>query len=421
MSLGEWWVANPTDGTGGYEAPDPAKRVPGALREIASGEFVLETIGYLGDRPAIAGGPEGEPVGPRPDIWGTDRDATCYSLFDSIRSHTQWRPMNAPVSEGREDWSVGWLAKGNAWVTPDEECRGARIRIDDLPSWALYRQPRNIEFDDEGKSAIVDRQEKALGAREIDGMSVSLVRGSHVAFGADGQDSERQVSFSDDVYWGIDSPVQLQAVVEEWADHFESFVRFMTMRPSTVSRIDCRMNGEGKIPLRVELIAPRLTSDEKATSRDTGESSPHEYLTTLGALSDAGIDLMDTLSGYLRNVAMGDSYMAMALHLESQDRLLSRGPDGALLNAIRSIESLYAVQNPTVAVENESVQTKIDDAVRRAGGVGTQLLNAWPRLGEIGKLRREVAHGKGRPSAGFDLQCRLFAVWWDDGGLRVRW
>ncbi|WP_419946333.1 hypothetical protein [Candidatus Poriferisodalis sp.] len=145
MLLGEWWVANPTDGTGHYEAPDPAQRVPGALREVASGEFVLETIGYLGDRPAIAGGPEGEPVGPRPDIWGTDRDATCYSLFDNIRSHTQWRLANVSVSEGREDWSVGWLAKGNAWVTPGEECRSARIRVDELSSWALYRQPSNVE------------------------------------------------------------------------------------------------------------------------------------------------------------------------------------------------------------------------------------------------------------------------------------
>lgn len=410
MLLGEWWVANPTDGTGDYEAPDPSQRVPGALREVASGEFVLETIGYLGDRPAIAGGPEGEPVGPRPDIWGTDRDATCYSLFDSIRSHTQWRPANVSVSEGREDWSVGWLAMGNAWVTPDEECRSVRIRIDDLSSWALSGQPRNIECDDEGKSAIVDRQVKTLGARTIDGMSVSLVRGSHAAFGGDGQDSERQVTFSDDVYWRMDSPVQLQAVVEEWADHFESFVRFMTMRPSTVSKVDCHMNGGGKVPLRVELIAPRLTSGGEATSRGADESSPLECLATLSILSDAGIDVMDTLSSYLRDVAMGDSYMAMALHLESQDRLLSRGPDGALLNAIRSIESLYAVQNPTVNAENVSVRKKINDAVRRAGDVGTQLLNAWSRLGKIGKLRREVAHGKGRPSAGFGLQCHGGAI-----------
>lgn len=57
MLLGEWWVANPTDTGTAYEAPDPAERVPGALREVGHGDFVLETIGFLGARPPMAGGP----------------------------------------------------------------------------------------------------------------------------------------------------------------------------------------------------------------------------------------------------------------------------------------------------------------------------------------------------------------------------
>ena len=57
MLLGEWWVANPTVGLEAYKPPDPAERVPGVLREVARGRFVLETIGFLGDRPFMAGGP----------------------------------------------------------------------------------------------------------------------------------------------------------------------------------------------------------------------------------------------------------------------------------------------------------------------------------------------------------------------------
>ena len=133
--------------------------------------------------------------------------------------------------------------------------------------------------------------------------------------------------------------------------------------------------------------------------------SPLEYLTTLRTLEELGIDPMDVLEGYWRAVATGDAYMAMALHLESQDRLLNRGHGGALLNAIRSVESLYAAQNPGVAVERVAVRDKIDDAVSRAGDVGAQILDAWPELRKAGALRRDVAHGRARPSAGFGLRC----------------
>ena len=49
MLFGEWWVANPTDDDDVYEPP--SDRVPGVLRETASGEYVLETIGFLGAQP----------------------------------------------------------------------------------------------------------------------------------------------------------------------------------------------------------------------------------------------------------------------------------------------------------------------------------------------------------------------------------
>ena len=403
MLLGEWWVANPTDTTEAYEPPDPAERVPGALREVTHGEFVLETVGFLGDRPPMAGGPSASDRS-RLTIWGTDREARCYSLFDNLRSNSTWSSNH--VSAGYEDWRVGWLAKGNAWVISDDECSSARIRIDDLHAWALHRQPNNIEFDEGGDTATIDLRDETLGTTMIGDTSVSLVRDPHTRFGLAGQNPERHFSFANVVYWKVEGPVKLRAVVKEWIGHFESFIRFMTMEPSNVSGIDCHFGDPDDRRVEVELIAPPLQRHNQATDPDNDQSSPHKYLTTLRTLQELGIDPMDVLAGYWEEIATGDASTAMGLHLESQDLLLTHDSDNALLNAIRSVESLYAAQHPGgVAVKYVSPQTTIDDAVSRAGDVGTQILDAWPELRKTGVLRRDVAHGKGRPSANFGLRC----------------
>ena len=403
MFLGEWWVANPTVGAHAYEPPNAAERVPGALRELAPGDFALETIGFLGARPFLAGGPSTESGGSRPDIWGTDRDATCFSLFDNLRANTAWKPGH--VSDGHEDWSVGWLAKGNAWVMPEEDCTTAWIGIDDLHRWALYRRPDNIEFDDAMETALIDLREETLCTTAIGGTNVSLVRGSAVSVNPAGQDPGDHFTFEDAVSWKVEGPVGLRAIAMEWLGHFESFSRFMTMRPSVASRVDCRLADIGRQRVEVNLVTPRLERPTQAGGQDDDQGSPLRYLTTLRTLEELGLDPMDVLDTYWRAVAAGDSYMAMALHLESQDGLLNRGLDGALLNAIRSVESLYAAHHPTVRVEKTRVQDVIDDAVDCAGGIGAQLLDAWPAVREAGVLRREVAHGKARPSASFGLRC----------------
>ena len=403
MLIGEWWVANPTEGSEAYEPPEPAERVPGALREVADGEFVLETVGFLGDRPFMGGGPGSRSARSRLEIWGTDRDARCYSLFNNLRSNSTWSPSH--VADGHEDWSVGWLAKGDAWVTSDEDCTSARIRIDDLYSWAAYGRPDSFEFEDGWETARVDLRDETRGTKMIGDASVSLVRGSHASWGYTEQDSGRQISFADIAYWEIEGPVKLRKVVDEWIGHLESFVRFVTMEPSVVTGIRCNVGYSGNRRLQVELVTPRLQRDDRRTKRASGKPSPHEYLVTVRTLDELGIDPMGLLAGYWRQVAVGEAYVAMVLHLESQDRLLSRGSDSALLNAIRSVESLYAAQHPEAPVERVSVQTKIDDALSGAGDVGTQILDAWPELGKTGELRRDVAHGRGRPSAKFGLRC----------------
>ncbi len=370
---------------------------------MTHGEFALETIGFLGDQPLMAGGLATAPDRSRPEIWGTDRDSTCYSLFDNLRSHSTWSPSH--VSDGHEDWRVGWLAKGNAWVRSNEDCTSARIQIDDLRAWALHRGPTKVTFDGAWDTATIDLRDETLGTRLIDDTRVSLVRAAHTRFGTADQNPERHFAYANVVYWKVEGPVKLRAVVTDWIRHLESFSRFMTMEPSVVSRIDCTLDDTDRSRLEVELIARRLRRRSLATDREEDQSSPINYLMTLRMLQELGIDPMDVLAGYWREVATGDAYMAMVLHLESQDRLLSRGSDGALLNAIRSVESLYAAQNPEVAVERVSVQEKIDDAVSCAGDVGIQILDAWPELLKIGKLRRDVAHGRGPPSAGFGLRC----------------
>ena len=401
--LGEWWVANPTDAPDAYELPEPEERVPGTLQEVSRDKFVLETIGFIGSEPSLASGPIAATDRSRPEIWGTDRDATCYSLFDSLRA--SWTRRRGHASAGHEDWSVGWLAKGNVWVTSNEECRSARIRIDHLNAWALYRAADNIEFDGAMETATIDLRDQALGSTMLGDTSVSLVRMPYASFGFQGQDLGQRFSYTDDVYWELEGPLELRSIVKDWIGHFESFVRFMTMEPSVVLSIECHFGGADDERSRVELSAPRLERDGRETKRDDDETSPYKYLTTLRTLQDLAVDPMDMLTGYWQEIATGDAYMAMALHLESQDRLQSRGADGALLNAIRSVESLYAAENSGAAVENVPVQDKIDDAVHRAGTVGAQILDVWPVLRSAGVLRRDVAHGKGRPSAGFGLRC----------------
>ena len=401
--LGEWWVANPTDDPDGYKLPEPEERVPGTLQEVARDKYALETIGFIGSEPSLADGPSAATDRSRPEIWGTDRDATCYSLFDSLRSSWTRRPGHA--SAGHEDWSVGWLAKGNVWVTSDEECRSARIRIDHLNTWALHRAADNIKFDGAMDTATIDLRDQALGSAMLGDTSVSLVRVPRASFGFLGQDLGQRFSYADDVYWELEGPLELRSIVKDWIGHFESFVRFMTMEPSVVLGIECHFGEADDGRRRVELSAPRLERDGRETKLDDEDTSPHNYLTTLRTLQDLAVDPMGVLAGYWREVATGDAYMAMALHLESQDRLLSRGADGALLNAIRSVESLYAAYNREAAVENISVQTKIDAAVHQAGDVGAQILDSWPEIRKAGVLRREVAHGKAQPSAGFGLRC----------------
>jgi len=340
------------------------ERAPGTLREVGHGEFALETIGFLGDQSFMAGDSPTASDRSYPEIWGTDRDSTCYSLVDNLRSNTAWNFGH--VSEGHEDWRVGWLTRGNAWVTSDEECDSALIQIDDLRAWALHRQPSTIELDDARDTATIDLRDETLGTTMIGDTTVSLVRGSKATFGSPDRDPEQHFSYANVVYWKIQSPVQLRALVTDWIGHFESFVRFMAMEPSVVSRIDCHLGDIGNRRLDVELVAPRLPRDDCAD-----QPTPHKYLTTLSTLQERGLDPMEVLAGFWREVAMGDAYMSMALHLESQDRLLARGSDSALLNAVRSVESLYAARNPGVDVEHVSVRHKIEDAVSGAGDSGT--------------------------------------------------
>ena len=164
----------------------------------------------------------------------------------------------------------------------------------------------------------------------------------------------------------------------------------------------------------MDLISPRIPRTDEGSDQDADNPSPHKYLTKLQALEEFGIDPAAMLGAYWQNVATGDAYMAMDLHLESQDRLLNRSADGALLNAIRSVESLYAAQHPGVAVEHVAVQETIDAAVSSAGDIGAEILEAWPGLAKVGQLRRDAAHGKGLPHASFALRCV-------EGAMALQW
>ena len=408
--LGQWWIANPADETDDYEPPGPSERLPGSLREVPGRKFVLETIGFLGNHPiqtTRAPGPVGSQTSV--DIWGTDRGGKCVSLLNCFRTgSTRRRPH---VEGGHEDWSVGWHAQGDAWVTPQEKCRRVWIRTDDLRTWALYQRPDYVTVNDERDSAKIDLREETLGTATVGDLSVSLIRRARTTRLYTWDRHEPQFSVANEVNWRVDGTLTLKEVADDWANGLEWFARFMTMDPSVISGIDCSLADACFQPLRVTLTIPRLPRSEDAPKgRTNAGSSPDDYLTTLSAFERHGIDLMTVFVGYWDEVVTGDMYTTMALHLESQDRLMNRGSDSAFLNAIRSIEAQHAVNNPDQKETDVSVQDKIDDAINRAGDIGKQILTTWPAFSKIGVLRRDVAHGRGRVSSDFRLRCSAGAT-----------
>lgn len=403
--LGEWWIANPSEDGDEYEPPESPERVPGTLREIAHGEFALETIGFLsGAWSLIGGGSNADEGWARTHIWGQGRDERHVSLLDCFPKN---RTMRLPsVAGGHEDWVVGWLAKGAAWVTPEDRCTRSWLRANDLRSWALDRRPESPVFIDFGKSAMVDLQEETLGTTRIGEVDVSLVRRADMPRQSGPGSQESIFTVNDAVSWKLEGSITLRDIAEHWSGCVEDFDRFMTMTPAIINGVQCRLADSDRMPLIVEVSLPRLPRDDAPAFDATGPSSrPHEFLTTWDSLTKNGIDPMQVFARYVTEVALGDAYVAMTSHLESQDRLLSQGADGALLNGVRSIEAQFAFENPSIDERSVAVQDKIDKAANRAGDVGQRVCDAWAAFSEINDLRTEVAHGKSRPVADFGLRC----------------
>ena len=402
---GEWWIANPSDASDDYDPPERADRTSGALRELADGEFALETVGFLGDASASAGDDSGsQGSSARSHIWGSGRNERCVSLLDCFRVS---RAMRFPsIAGGHEDWAVGWFARGDAWVIP--ECRSSVtwLGTEDLRAWALHGRADStvsLEADD---TATIDLQDETLGAVSIGDISASLVRSPKRSQQHSWAADDRLFSVNNSVSWKLEGQLTLRDIAEEWADCIERFARFMTMRPSVISGAECRLIDTDDQPQYLELTLRRLPRNVTPTNRSTqGDIRPHEFLTTWESLAQHCIDPIQTFTWWVSEVANGDAYVAMISHLESQDRLLSRGADGALLNGVRSIEAQFAFENPSVDERSVAVQDKIDSAADRAGNVGQHVRAAWTAFDQINDLRVQVAHGKSRPAADFGLRC----------------
>lgn len=412
--LGLWWIANPEDETDNYEPPGPSERLPGDLHEVSGNKFALETIGFLGNHLFQTDGTFG-PVSSQShvNIWGTDRGGKYVSLLNCLKTNSTRRFPH--VESGHEDWSVGWHAQGEAWVTPDNKCGSACIRTDDLQAWTLYLQSDKVTVDNANRTAQIDLREETLGTTTVGDVTVSLIRRAHINRQRAWDTHGPNFSVENVVNWKLEGPLTLKEIADEWAEGLEWFARFMTMEPSVISGIDCQLPESDRRALQVALTIPRLPRTDGATKKrtDTG-SSPDRYLMTLATFAQHGLDLMSVFNRYWTEVVTGDSYTAMALHLDSQDRLMNRGVDVALLNAIRSIEMLYALKNPGKSVERIGAQEKVNSAIGDAGKIGSQILDAWPALSEVGVLRRDVAHGRARPSSDFGLRCI-------GGAMSIQW
>lgn len=407
---GEWWIANPSDELDDYGPPERSDRISGVLREVADGEFALETIGFLNNASNSVSEDSGsEGSSARSHIWGSGRDKRCISLLDCFRVS---RTMRFPsLAGGHEDWAVGWLAKGDAWVVPEDKSSATWLTTDDLRAWALYGRTDSTVSLDTNDTATIDLQDETLGAVSIGDIRASLVRSPKRSQQHSWAADHRFFSVDNSVSWKLEGQLTLRDIAEKWADCIERFVRFMTMRPSVISGTECRLLDTDDRPQYLELTLRRLSRNATPTTRSTrGDIPPHEFLTTWESLEQHGIDPIQAFTRWVSNVANGDAYVAMISHLESQDQLLSRGADGALLNGVRSVEAQFAFENPGVDERRIAVQDKIDVAAIRSGDVGRQIRDAWRPFGGINDLRVQVAHGKSRPSADFGLCC-LGGAW----------
>ena len=404
--LGEWWIADPADDGDDYKPPERSGRVPGLLQEVAQGEFALETIGFLDEHiRSSAGNSDSDELSGRTHVWGADRGRSCYSLLDCIKINSTMRFPS--IAGGHQDWKVGWLAEGNAWVTPDDESPLTLLRTEALQPWALYGRDDDAISVDANRTATVDLQEETLGTANIDDIDISLIRRPNRSQQHAWETQDSYFTIDNIVSWKLEGPLTLQAIAQEWAGCVESFVRFMTLTPSVISGVTCHLCDTARSPLNVELTLRRLPRE---VGRNRASIPPDEFLTTWNSLAAHGVDPIEIVKSFVVKVSNGDLFTAMALHLDSQDRLLSRGTDGALLNGVRSVEAQFEYENPEVDESRVGVQTKIDSAADRAGQVGVRIRESWPALGELKELRIQAAHGKSRPSADFGLRC-LGGAW----------
>ncbi len=404
--LGEWWVANPADDVDRYVPPERSDRVPGLLQEVAHGEFALETIGFLDEHVHLSAGNSGsdESTGPT-HVWGADRGRSCYSLLDCIKINSTMRSPS--IAGGHQDWKVGWLAKGTAWVTPNDESALTLLRTDALQPWALYGRDDDTVSVNANNTATVDLQEETLGTARIDNIDISLIRRPNRSQQHAWESQDSYLTIDNIVSWKLEGPLTLRAIAQQWAGCVESFVRFMTLTPSAISGVVCHLRNTARSPLHVELTLRRLPRE---VGRNRADTPPDEFLTTWSSLAAHGVNPMEIVTSFVNKVSNGNLFTAMALHLDSQDRLLSRGSDGALLNGVRSVEAQFEYENPRVDESRVAVQDKIDSAADRAGRVGVRIRESWPALSELNELRIQAAHGKSRPSADFGLRC-LGGAW----------
>ena len=407
--LGEWRIANPSDESDDYNPPRRADPIPGVLREFPDGEFALETIGFLSKTLTSANDdPGSDGSSSRCHIWGSGRDGKRVSLLDCLRVNRMSRVSS--ITPG-EDWAVGWLTKGDEWVTPEAQSSATWLTTDDLRAWALYGRTDSTVSIDAHDTATVSLRDEILGAVKVGDISFSLVRSPKRSPRHPRVTDDQPFSVNNTVSWILEGKLSLRDIAEEWASCIERFVRFMTMRPSVISGTESRLLDSDDQPQFVTLTLRRLPRDVTPIARNTqGDIRPHEFLTTWDSFAKHGIDPMQVFARYISEVALGDAYVSMISHLESQDHLLSRSADGALLNGVRSVEAYFVYQNPCVNDRSKGVQAKINDAADQAGDVGRQIRGAWTAFDEINDLRIQVAHGKSRQGADFGLRC-LGGAW----------
>lgn len=407
--LGEWWLANPTDGVSDYQVP--GHRVPGDFVDDKISSPRLTTIGSLsepGDKDIFM-----TLIGQKTHnaIWGINESAEYLSLFNAMRVGVSYQ-TNSPGG-GTEIWQIGWYASGHVWVPPDALVDRVRIQFDVLDDWSSKSVVvgHDFEMGDGTIGLPIAESYEAV----MDEVTVTLDFGGYAEASPTGYHAHRFSAFN------VTDELQLDQIVTKWIGPLKTLLELLTCQPVRLTNVTAAFPGGSHF---VTLHPNILQSTDE---RDGSKGQLH-MLAPLGTLQEAGLEFSALLRNYFGLEATKKSrkhLLAMHQLAHSQSRLLDKSADAELLAAFRAIELYHSAAIGGTDLPKPEHHDRVDaivagapgewqpwaekhlrdknqkplvgqleEVVKRADKTGSKLVEAWPDFcKEAVECRNEIAHG----------------------------